>query len=115
MNTVTCPGCGDSHLCAGTRGAPPDTGLLATLETFVTDTFDINPLGHIPSATAYLAYLRWCTDHNRVPTSQRRFIPAMGQLGYPRVKRSTMRIAGLTWRTEARIGRHAAPENLATV
>lgn len=115
MNTAQCPGCGDTHLCAGTRSLTAEPPLLAILETFVADTFDINPVAYISSAGAYLAYLRWCTDHTRVPISQRRFIPAMGQLGYPRVKRSTMRLAGLSWRTPDRVGRHAAPEALATV
>lgn len=115
MNTATCPGCGDTHLCAGTITAPADPTILEVLETFVTATFDTNPLGYVSSAGAYLAYLNWCTAHNRVPISQRRFIPALGQLGYPRVKRSTMRIAGLVWRNPVPVGRHAAPEVLATV
>lgn len=110
MNTIQCPGCGDTHLCAGTTSSHPEPALLAVLETFVTDTFDPNPVAYISSAGAYLAYLQWCTAHGRVPASQRRFIPAMGQLGYPRVKRSTMRLAGLSWRAETRVGRHAAPE-----
>lgn len=115
MNTTTCPGCGDTHLCAGTRDQPPEPALLATLKTYVADTFETNPISYVSSAGAYLAYLQWCTAHQRVPISQRRFIPALDQLGYPRVKRSTMRIAGLAWKTTTIVGRHAAPETLATV
>lgn len=110
MITATCPGCGDQHLCPGTRTIDTSPGLLDALKAFVADTFENNPISYVPSASAYLAYLNWCTAHQTVPCSQRRFIPAMGELGYPRIKRSTMRLAGLAWRQETPIGRHAARE-----
>lgn len=110
MNTITCTGCGDTHWCPGTREAAIPPGIMENLTTFVEATFEPNPIGHVASAAAYLAYQRWCTDTMTVPCSQRRFIPALAELGYPRVKRSTMRIAGLSWRTPDRVGRHAAPE-----
>lgn len=114
MITINCPGCGDTHLCPGTTAAEPEPAMLDLLRAFVADTFDLNPLAYVSSAGAYLAYLNWCTDHQRVPMSQRRFIPAMGTIGYPRIKRSTMRLAGLSPKQGTRVGRHAA-EALATV
>lgn len=110
MITVQCPGCGDAHLCIGTRTGTPEPPLLDTLRLFIEATFDANPIGYVSSAGAYLAYLNWCTATDTIPVSQRRFIPAMGALGYPRVKRSTMRLAGLDWRDPVYRGRHAARE-----
>lgn len=110
MNTITCTGCGDSHLCPGTRDTSPEPPLLDTLRLFIGATFDANPISYVSSAGAYLAYLNWCTHANRIPVSQRRFIPAMGALGYPRVKRSTMRLAGLEWRDPIYRGRHHQEE-----
>lgn len=111
MNTVHCGGCGDAHLCPGTptQGAA-DPNLTDTLRRFIDAAFEKNPISYVSSAGAYLAYLNWCTDHDRPPYSQRRFINAMAGLGYRRVKRSTMRIQGLAWKTPHNRGRHAAPE-----
>lgn len=109
MITVTCA-CGDRHLCVGTRTSEPTPGLLDTLRAFIDATFEKNPISHVPSAGAYLAYLNWCIERDLVPATQRRFIPAMAELGYPRVKRSTMRLAGLSWKPATPTGRHAAPD-----
>ena len=106
MNTETCPGCGDTHLCPGSHNRTPEPPLLDTLRLFIEATFEANPIAYVSSAGAYLAYLNWCTATETIPVSQRRFIPAMGNLGYPRVKRSTMRLAGLEWRDPVYRGRH---------
>lgn len=110
MNTVTCPCCGDSHLCLGTTSRETETPLLDTLRLYIGATFEANPISYVSSAGAYLAYLNWCTAVARIPVSQRKFIPAMGSLGYPRVKRSTMRLAGLEWRDPVYRGRHHSRE-----
>ena len=110
MNTATCPGCGDTHLCLCTPARPVEAPLLDTLRLFIDATFEANPIAYVSSAGAYLAYLHWCTHSGTIPVSQRRFVPAMGELGYPRVKRSTMRFAGLEWRDPVYRGRHAAEE-----
>lgn len=109
MIQIECPGCGDKHLCLGAR-RPADPGLADTLRLFIQATFEANPISYVSSAGAYLAYLNWCTATDRIPVSQRRFIPAMGELGYPRVKRSTMRLAGLSWLDPVYRGRHHAEE-----
>lgn len=114
MITTTCPGCGDTHLCPGTTDSRnPDPPLLDTLRLFIQATFEANPISYVSSAGAYLAYLNWCTHTGRIPVSQRRFIPAMTDLGYPRVKRSTMRLAGLSWLDPVYRGRHHAPDDAA--
>lgn len=106
MITATCTGCGDTHLCAGTRPADTNPTLLDTLRQFTAVTFEANPIDCVSSAGAYLAYLNWCTAHDVIPASQRRFIPAMEELGYRRIKRSTMKLAGLSWRAPQNVGRH---------
>lgn len=107
MNTATCPGCGDAHLCPGTPATRnPTPPLLDTLRAFIADTFEPNPIGYVSSSGAYLAYLDWCTTTGTIPATQRRFIPAMAMIGHPRVKRSTMRLAGLAWKDPAYRGRH---------
>lgn len=112
MITATCTGCGDTHLCPGTRTDHTSPSLLDQLRAFITDTFEPNPVAYVSSSGAYLAYLEWCTRTDTIPASQRRFIPAMGVLGHPRVKRSTMRLAGLEWRDPTYRARHAAREAL---
>lgn len=111
MITATCTGCGDAHLCPGIPAPPVSQNLLDTLSTFIEATFLRDPVGYVSSSGAYVAYLDWCTRNSLIPMSQRKFIPVMGVLGYPRVKRSTMRLAGLAWRDSAyrRAQRDPAP------
>lgn len=106
MIKTTCPGCGDQHLCPGTTSQPPTPDTLDTLRAFIEATFQPNPIGYVSSSGAYLAYLHWCTNTGNLPISQRRFVPAMSILGHPRVKRSTMRLAGLSWQDSLYRGRH---------
>lgn len=112
MNRVACPTCGDEHLCTGGPISPPSPDTLDTLRTFIQATFQPNPIGYVSSAGAYLAYLNWCTITGNLPISQRKFIPAMSILGHPRVKRSTMRLAGLSWQDPTYRGRHHAPDTI---
>lgn len=110
MNTSTCPGCGDTHLCAGRR---PTTGptLLEQVRHFVAEVFTTDTTGVVGTADTWTAYLNWCTANHQVPFSQRRFVQAMAeQPGIRRVKRSTMRFAGIRWAHQEPRGRHAAPE-----
>jgi phage/plasmid-associated DNA primase len=110
MIKTTCPGCGDQHLCPGTTSNPPSPDALDALRTFIEATFTPNPIGYVSSSGAYLAYLNWCSRTGTLPISQRKFVPAMGILGHPRVKRSTMRLAGLSWQDSIYRGRHHSPE-----
>lgn len=110
MITATCTGCGDAHLCPGTTTPNLSQPLLDILARFTEDTFDPDPVGYVSSNAAYLAYLNWCTANTMIPISQRKFIPAMSILGYPRVKRSTMRLAGLRFKEHGYWGRHHNPQ-----
>lgn len=110
MKVSSCPGCGDTHLCAGTRGHTGPT-LVQQVHRFATDTFTAEPLGVVGTAAAWDAYLTWCAANEQAPFSQRRFVQAMAETpGIRRVKRSTMRFVGITWRGTGTRGRHAAPE-----
>lgn len=111
MNAATCPGCGDTHLCPGTAGHSPDHSLLGQIQAFVAATFRLDVNAVISTQAAWEAYRAWCADTGTIPYSQRRFIQAMNiQPGIRRVKRSTMRFIGITWKQAPRPGRHAAPE-----
>lgn len=112
VNASTCPGCGDQHLCPGRTTTGPDSTLLAAqIQAYVTATFDTSPTGIVGSQAAWEAYVHWCGDHGQVPYSNRRFVQAMTMIpGIRRIKRSTMRFAGITWKRSQVRGRHAAPE-----
>lgn len=116
MNVSKCPGCGDTHWCAGTRAAGlSGPTLLEQVHRFVADTFVPEPLAVVGTGVAWDAYVAWCTENGTVPFSQRRFVQAMAeQPGIRRVKRSTMRFTGITWKRSHTRGRHAAPEEQAT-
>lgn len=115
MNLSTCPGCGDTHLCAGSRPATGPT-LLEQVHLYANQVFTRHPTGVVGTADAWTAYLHWCQDTGHVPFSQRRFVQAMAeQPGIRRVKRSTMRFTGITWAQPATRGRHAAPEDSAAL
>lgn len=119
MDAATCPSCGDEHLCPGRPrpgGTTPGDALLAQIRAYVADTFDTNAAGIVGSQAAYEAYQHWCIAHGHVPYSNRRFVAAMAaQPGIRRIKRSTMRFAGISWARSASRGRHAAPEHPALV
>lgn len=111
MNAATCPNCGDEHLCPGRNRTPTSGTLTRQIAAYIADTFEANPAGIVSSQAAYEAYRHWCVAHHHVPYSVRRFVAAMqNQPGIRRVKRSTMRFAGISWRTDLPRGRHAAPE-----
>jgi len=85
--------------------------VLTQIRAFLADTFDTNPHGVVSTQAAYEAYRHWCTATGALPYSNRRFVAAMTtQPGIRRVKRSTMRFIGITWRSARNRGRHAAPE-----
>lgn len=110
MNTTTCPGCGDTHICAGRRRNTGPT-LAEQIRHFVTEVFTTDTTGVVSTADTWAAYLTWCAHHGHVPFSQRRFVQAMCEHpGIRRVKRSTMRFAGIRWANQITRGRHAAPE-----
>lgn len=111
MNLSTCPGCGDTHLCAGRRPATGPT-LLEQVHLYANQVFTHDPHGVVSTADAWATYLDWCADTGHPPFSQRRFVQAMAeQPGIRRVKRSTMRFTGITWKIPVTRGRHAAPED----
>ena len=111
MNLSTCTGCGDTHLCAGKRRTTGPT-LTEQVRHFVTETFTTDTTGVVGTADAWAAYLTWCAAKHQVPFSQRRFVQAMAEHpGIRRVKRSTMRFAGITWTNQVTRGRHAAPDD----
>lgn len=111
MNAATCPGCGDTHLCPGTTGTGGDHSLLGQIQAFVAATYRPDVNGIVSTQAAWEAYRAWCADTGTIPYSQRRFISAMAtQPGIRRVKRSTMRFIGITWRQTPLPGRHARPE-----
>ena len=111
MNASTCPNCGDEHWCPGRTRTPAGGTLAHQITAYLADTFEANPACIVSSQAAYEAYRHWCVAHNHVPYSVRRFVAAMqAQPGIRRIKRSTMRFAGITWRTDTRRGRHAAPD-----
>lgn len=111
MNLSSCPGCGDTHLCAGTaRLIQAGPTLLDQVTRFVDATFTRSATGVVPTSEAYTTYLDWCTATDTVAFSQKRFVQAMQALRIRRVKRSTMRFAGITWKRSHTPGRHAAPE-----
>lgn len=115
MNVSSCPGCGDTHLCAGspTTRVPADVGpgLADQVRRYVAATFTTDVTGVVGTNEAYTAYLNWCTAHEAVAFSRKRFVAAMGTLPQiRRVKRSTMRFTGITWKPATHRGRHAAPE-----
>lgn len=111
VNVSSCPGCGDTHLCAGqARHLTVGPTLVEQVKAYIADTFVPHATGVIGTAEAYTAYLDWCTRHQSPAYSQKRFVQAMQDLRIRRIKRSTMRFQGITWKTEAPRGRHAAPE-----
>lgn len=112
MNASTCPDCGDNHLCPGrTRPWRPGDTLLHQIEAFIGATFVRTATGIVSSQAAWEAYVAWCDDNEQVPYSVRRFVAAMqAQPGIRRVKRSTMRFAGITWAATHSPGRHARNE-----
>lgn len=110
MNLSTCPGCGDTHLCAGRRRTTGPT-LAEQIRTFVAEVFTTDITGVVGTADTWSAYLAWCAANHQVPFSQRRFVQAMCEHpGIRRVKRSTMRFAGIRWANQTTRGRHAAPD-----
>lgn len=111
MNASRCPRCGDQHLCPGVRATIAADTLHAHIDRFVADTFVAQPHSVINSLDAWDAYQHWCTMVGQPPYSQRQFVNAMAaQPGIRRVKRSTMRFAGIGWKRSQVRGRHAAPE-----
>lgn len=111
MNLSTCPGCGDTHICAGTRRTTGPT-LTEQIRHYVRDTYTVEPTAVTSTADAWAAYLTWCAVNGHVPFSQRRFVQAMTEHpGIRRVKRSTMRFAGIRWKVPTTRGRHAAPDS----
>lgn len=116
MNVTSCPGCGDTHLCAGTaRLLQAGPTLVEQVQRYLNDTFVRSATGVVATADAWDAYLNWCTAHDTPAFSQKRFVQAMQALRVRRVKRSTMRFTGITWKTTATRGRHAAPEPAAAI
>lgn len=110
MNLSTCPGCGDQHICAGRRRTTGPT-LAEQIRHFVAEVFTTDTTGVVGTADTWAAYLTWCAHHGHVPFSQRRFVQAMAEHpGIRRIKRSTMRFAGIRWANQITRGRHAAPE-----
>lgn len=115
MIVSSCPGCGDTHLCAGSSRAADEAGptLLTQVARFTAEQFVPAATGVVATSEAYTAYLDWCTRNETTAFSQRRFVQAMGALpGIRRVKRSTMRFAGIAWKHTHPGGRHAAPDPL---
>ena len=111
VNVSSCPGCGDTHLCAGNaRRIQAGPTLLDQITRYVDDTFIRAATGVVATSQAYTAYLDWCTAADTVAFSQKSFVQAMQALRIRRVKRSTMRFAGITWKRSHNPGRHAAPE-----
>lgn len=111
VNVSSCPGCGDTHLCPTTaRLIQAGPTLLDQIARYVDDTFIRAATGVVATSQAYTAYLDWCTATDTVAFSQKRFVQGMEALRIRRVKRSTMRFAGITWKRSHNPGRHAAPE-----
>lgn len=113
MNVSSCPGCGDTHWCAGSNTrltAEAGPTLMDQITRFVADTFVPDPTGVVPTSEAWAAYLDWCAANQETAFSQRRFVGAVGALRIRRVKRSTMRFTGITWKRSQIRGRHAAPD-----
>lgn len=89
----------------------PSDALLVQVGAYVRDTFEPNPVGVVSSQAAYEEYRHWCMAHGHPPYSNRRFVAAMAMIpGIRRIKRSTMRLAGITWKRSQERGRHAADE-----
>lgn len=113
MNVSRCAGCGDQHLCAGALSAQLGPALTEQVAHFIDAVFVPDPLGVVGTNAAFEAYVAWCADTGTVPYSQRRFVAAVAASpGVRRVKRSTMRFVGLTWKRSQTRGRHAAPESV---
>lgn len=111
VNLSSCPGCGDTHLCPGqARLIEAGPALVEQVRLFADDTFTVHATGVIGTAEAYTAYLDWCTRHESPAYSQKRFVQAMQALRIRRIKRSTMRFQGITWKDTTPQGRHAARE-----
>lgn len=111
MNTKSCTHCNDIHICPGIRTRAPHPNLYTQINRFVADTFIAQPHSVVNSSDAWDAYQHWCIMTGQVGFTQRQFVNAMSQQpGIRRVKRSTMRFAGINWKRVAARGRHAAPE-----
>lgn len=113
MNAVTCTCCGDVHLCPGGHTIPASDQLLTHIAGFIEATFHRDAHGIVGSQEAYDAYRTWCGITGTPPYSVRRFVAAMAaQPGVRRIKRSTMRFAGLRWAHQTYQARHLATDTV---